>query len=831
MLPNHDHPGLLARRYLCRAAMLLVALIAAPSVASAGERSSDPSVTAAPGTNIAANPGTNTGANSKPSADTDPNADPSSDETLLLDVEVNGQPVGKIGEFVLRRGRLMARVSELGDLGFKVPGGGGSNPERLISLSNVPGLTWTLDLQNQVVHITVSESQRLATQLMTNRRQGPQDHREVESGTGMTLNYDIVDTISGTQNGAIGSMDMRAFSPMGVVSSGWLGYAGGASGLSGTNKLIRLDSSYSFADIDSLRRYSLGDFVTNGLAWTRPIRVMGIQIRSDFSTRPDLITFPLPTLAGSAAVPSSVDVLADGNLVASSQIAAGPFEVPQIPVISGAGTISMTVTNALGQQVTLTQPFYASSALLAKGLQTFAGQAGVVRRNWGVASYDYGKIAALGSYRRGLTPRFTLEGGIESTPGTLMAGAGGVRQIGTLGVLNFSAGGSIGSGGPGMQVSAGAQHIGRKFSIGASAMLANRNFRDVASINGAGILRKQLSGFTSMSFRRFGTAGVAYAGSDQDASPIPLKLAEASAIHSHVVSASYSLQMHHVSIYASEFKSFDRTGTSGLQFGVTIPFGRRSSVDVAASSDGYAQVQIQQSAAQIHDWGYQAYVSAGSSQHQFGVVEYKSPVGLFSGGVDTSGGQTTFRLESQGAVSLVDRGLFPSNTIYDSFAIVDTSPLHNVSVLQENRDVGKTNSAGRLLVPDMRSFELNHITIAAAELPADVTIHDPSRATRPQDRSGVVVKFPVKLSHGALLSLVDESGAPIPLGSSAKLQSTGVAAAVGYDGEAYVEDLSSHNELTVERPDGRRCTVNFDYSPTPGDIPTIGPLRCVEPKP
>jgi len=81
--------------------------------------------------------------------------------------------------------------------------------------------------------------------------------------------------------------------------------------------------------------------------------------------RPDLITFPLPTVSGSAAAPSTVDVLADGNLIVSSQTGAGPFEIPQLPVISGAGTISMTVTNTLGQQVTLTQPFYASSTLLA----------------------------------------------------------------------------------------------------------------------------------------------------------------------------------------------------------------------------------------------------------------------------------------------------------------------------------------------------------------------------------------------------------------------------------------------------------------------------------
>ena len=53
----------------------------------------------------------------------------------------------------------------------------------------------------------------------------------------------------------------------------------------------------------------------------------------------------------------------------------------------------MTVTNAMGQQVNVTQAFYASPSLLAPGLQTFGVQAGLVRRNWGSVSNDYGKMA------------------------------------------------------------------------------------------------------------------------------------------------------------------------------------------------------------------------------------------------------------------------------------------------------------------------------------------------------------------------------------------------------------------------------------------------------
>jgi outer membrane usher protein len=758
--------------------------------------------------------------------------DANSDQRLLLEVQINGHSIGKIGEFTLRQGKLMARPEELRDLGFRVPLSLVPNSAGMIALSDLPGLTWSIDQRNQVLRVTAGDSALLPTLLQAQASEGSGGRRTIESGTGLTLNYDTAGTYASGQLGGTGSLDFRAFSPWGIVSSDWLAYAGASSGGTGSNTAIRLDSAYTFADVNTLRRYSLGDFITGGLSWTRPVHLEGAQIRSDFSMRPDLITFPLPLITGSTAVPSTVNVLADGNLVVSRQIDAGPFEVPQLPVMSGAGVISMTVTNAMGQQVTLTQPFYASSALLAPGLQTFSGQAGLVRRNWGSASFDYGKIAGTANYRRGLTRKFTVEGSVEGTPGAFMAGAGGVVQVGNLGVLNLAVAPSFASGQVGAQYSAGAQRIGRVFSLGGSAIVADRNYRDVASINGDGVPRKQLSGFTSLGLKHFGSAGVAYAGVDQDPSPNPVAVGVVAAQHSQVVSATYSLQFHHMSIFASEFKSFGGTGSSsGLQAGVTIPFGRRRSVNLSGSSDDNGQVQVQQTAPQVGDWGYQAYVSAGDTNHEFGQVQYKSPVGLFTAGVDHGSGQTSFRLESQGAFSLVDNGLFASNEIYDSFAIVDTGVIPHVRVLQENRDVGSTSSSGRLLVPDMRSFDLNHIAIEPTDIPPDATIDVATREMRPQDRSGVVVKFPIKFSHAALLRLIDQAGVPLPLGSAATLRAAGTAFPIGYDGDAYVEDLSSHNQLNVELPDGRRCTVTFDYKPSPGDIPSIGPLLCLEQKP
>jgi outer membrane usher protein len=759
----------------------------------------------------------------------------SANEQLLLEVIVNGSPTGKIGEFVLRHGMLYARPQELRDLGFRVPNSRVSRSGGFISLNDIPGFSWRIDTAKQQLIVTTTDANLIPTVLQPAEAEGQGGRRIIESGTGLTLNYDTVGTFANGQQGGSGSFDLRNFAPWGITSSDWMTYAGSALTASGTKPIVRLDSAYTFADVKTLRRYSMGDFINGGLSWSRPVHMEGLQIRSDFSMRPDLITFPLPSLTGSAAVPSTVDVLVNGNLVSSNSVNAGPFEVPQLPVVNGAGTITMTMTNAQGQQVTVNQPFYAGTTLLAKGLQTFAGQAGLVRREWGILSNDYGKMAATGFYRRGLSQTFTFEAAAEGTPGAYMGGAGGGATLWNRALVNFDVAASGGSSGGGELLSAGIQHAGRVFSLGGSATMASRNFRDVAAMNGSPVERKQMSAFATVSSRRLGSVGVAYAAVSQDTPPVAVQGAiNMTPLQSHIVTANYSQTFHHLSFYATEFKSLDTGGSSGFQAGVTIPLGRRSSMSFGGSSNGTAQVQAQQSPIVIGDTGYQAYVSTGANgagTHEFGVFQYKSPVGMFSAGADSTSGQTTFRVESQGALSLVDRGVFPSNTIYDSFAVVDTAPVQHVHVYEENRDVGTTDKAGRLLVPDMRAFDVNHISIEPRDIPADADLALDKRIVRPQDRSGVVVRFPVHFSHGALLKLVDQAGNPIPLGSTVMLLASGAIVPVGYDGEAYLEDLTPHNKLTVELKDGQHCAASFDYKAVPGDLPTIGPIRCQEAKP
>jgi outer membrane usher protein len=769
------------------------------------------------------------------------------DQTLLLEVVVNDYSTGKIGTFVLRDGVLHAKRADLEDVGLRVPRSITLTNDGLVKLSDLPGITARLDQPGQTLQVTARSERLLPTLLQA--PDGP-SKGEVESSLGATLNYDVVGTaignqailpnLSPSQSAGSGQFDFRLFSPWGVLSSAALGYLGTNPTNSSAYSAVRLDTTYTYSDPDDMVRYRAGDFITGALPWTRAVRLGGGQIQRDFALRPDLITFPLPSVAGTVAVPSTVDVLIDNAQVLSRNVQPGPFQVPQLPVITGAGYVTMSVTNALGRQVTTERPFYASALLLAEGLDSFSVEGGLVRLNWGFISNDYGTGAGSAIYRRGIFDWLTIEGHVEGGPSLGMAGAGIVVNVADLAVMNFAAAVSSSAGQTGSQFTAGIQRIGRRWSVAGSVSFASGGFADIAAINGQPVQQFLASASAGVSLDRFGSIAVAYNAINSLATLVRTSSALGqlsymqAPLNSQLLSGTYTLQvMNNASLYATAFNDFSGTAGSGILVGLTVPLGSRTSASLSASltsQDRSAQLQVTQNTFAIGDVGYSLFggASQASGAHQFAQVEYKSPWALLLAGADRFGEQTTLQAEARGAVSVIGGGVFASNQIFDSFAVVDTGGFKNVRVQQENREYGVTDSGGQLLVPDLRSFDLNHISIDASDLPPDVSVPYDKRTVRPQDRSGVVVRFPIETSRGALVQLTDEAGKPVPLGSIATLKSSSKTVPVGYDGKAYLTGLEARNEVTVERRNGQRCVATFSYQAKAGDIPVIGPVRCRE---
>ena len=799
---------------------LLAALAALPGGVAAGD----------PGVDAPRHPASGPGSVVAPD-----NAASAGEQRLFLDVHINGNNNGAVAEFVKRDDMLYARPGALRDAGLIAPPAG---PDDQIPLGAMPDIRWRLDEASQSLEISAPTERITPTRLRVMQDQG----KEVPylSGYGVAMDYDLVGQSSQAGDYGSGWFEGRAFAPAGVLSSGFLSGFGAAVARRDT---IRLDTTFVHSDPDSMRRYRFGDFVSGGLAWTRPVYMGGVRVSSDFTMRPDIITFPIPSVSGAATAPSTVDVLINGQNAMSRDVHAGPFEVPQLPVVTGAGTITLNVTDALGRQTTQTSSFYASSALLASGLQTWSVEAGELRRNRGVVSNDYSDTAASGSYRRGISDHSTIEAHAEAGPDIEMVGAGIVTNVANVAVASLTAAGSLGSDHQGGLVSAGIERVGRVFSVNAKASFAGGNFSDVGSLDGYPFPWRQIQAGMGLSLGDLGSFGIAYALVDGDAiAPSkdrpwqhsdywPDGYLPGSKQRQRVLTASYSVQIRgNASLYATTYTDFSGGGQSGVMVGIVIPFGSHGASASASvgRSDGDASYQIEssRSATNVGDWGYRAYRSDGLQTHDMGELQYKSPWMLTSIGADRMGDESSLRAQARGSIVATDGSLFASNIIQDSFAVVDTDGVPGVRVRYENRDMGRTDGSGRLPVPELSAFQINHLSIDPTDIPADVSVAAADLRVRPIDRTGVVVKFPVRVSRGALIRLVNERGEPLPIGSELVVNDSAARLAVGYDGESYAEDLLDANVATVYLPDGRQCTARFDYRPVAGDVQTIGPVIC-----
>lgn len=351
---------------------------------------------------------------------------------LQLDVRVNGDPINLIAAFVLLPdGTIASPRSELTELGIVVPGEG--PPEEVVPLQSITGLTYTYDEEAQTIDLEVANTGRLAKQVEVGRQR---EYVEAESDVGLVLNYTA---FAGANysflnseeefNGANLSLDARAFSSLGTLRQ---------TGILGTTTFddltaVRLDTTWAYSFQEKMLTARLGDIISGGLRWTRPIRMGGGQLQRNFRLRPDLITIPLPSLAGSAEVPSTLDVYINGTKSYSTKVDAGPFYVDNLPVFTGQGTARLVLTDTTGRQTESETPFYSSPDMLKKDLYDFSIDVGFARRGFGTDSFDYDSdpIAAA-SLRYGIADMLTGEAHVELGAGLVEGGIGAVLQAGPV---------------------------------------------------------------------------------------------------------------------------------------------------------------------------------------------------------------------------------------------------------------------------------------------------------------------------------------------------------------------------------------------------------------
>lgn len=759
----------------------------------------------------------------------------SSAEPEVLSLVLNGHATGLVGEFARIDGALYATAAQLHALGLVVPADLAAG-SALIPLAALPGVLVTIDEPNQVIEVTAEDAALRPTEVGVVEVLTPLAPLS-QSGYGMILNHDIVGTFSNGE-GIVGALfNMRLFSPYRIVEGAVVANIP-TSGEPAS--LVRLNTTYTHSDSERLRRLRIGDVITGALSWNRAVRLGGIQLSSDFNLRPDLVTYPLPTINSSTAVPATVDLIVNGVRQSSEAVGPGPFAVQVLPVITGAGLVSVAVQDELGRQAFITLPFYASNTLLAPALTSYSVDIGVIRNGFASRDDHYSGLAATGSVRRGMTDWLTLEAHGEATSRLGVVGGGIAARIGTFGIATFAVAGSARRKETGAEqrfgglVAAGFQRVTRRFNLSVDGTYSTVGHRDIAAADDFARPKATLNVSAGYQLGRLGVLGMSFIARDSYRQPkvfgtLDPEFRPVSPTRFRIANASYSVRATPAgTMYINGYKDFSGRGSYGISAGFNLYLGGRNSASVGASFDnkrttGFASVS--RSAVGPNDVGYRLQAYAGSRARQMAEVEYLSPWGRLSAGLEHHPDQVIGRVGVRGALTLFDGKLFGSDHVEDSFAIVRTGDVGGVPILYENRPIGVTDESGRLLVPSLLSYQNNRLALETAGLPADVEVGQTFDVVRPPDRSGIIVDFHVEKVRGALVTLHDAHDRPILLGSSVQVGAQ-AAEPVGYDGQVYLTKLQPTNRLVVTQPDGSTCIANLEYRAVAGDIPLIGPVPC-----
>ena len=734
-------------------------------------------------------------------------------QPVFYAVRVNRQEVGVARLLRLRDGRWLARRSDLEEWRLRVPD---SSPvlfggEEYYPLDTFQGFALRLDEARQELHLDIAPRYFAATVLDSAATRLAQ---AVPPGPGGFVNYDLVFNATREAKGLGGLFEAGVFNRFGVGTSGLL-----LQDVGENSSLVRLDTTWRRDFPAEMKTLLIGDAIGSSGIWGRPVRFGGVRYGTNFETNPGFVTFPLPGLRGEAALPTTTELYVNGMLRQSSSVPPGPFQINNLPVITGQGDVRLVVRDMLGREQVITMPYYTSSQLLRAGLTEESYEVGVVRENFGIRSFDYGRFVAAFQGRKGYSDDATGEARLELLGDQQTAGLGGSVALRGIGLATGAFALSRSTEGNGALLFVGFERqVLRGVSFGARSQWASPDFTQLGLQPGEPAPSRVMSGNIGYSPPGYGSFGVSYVRQDNRNLP-----------RNEIVGASYSLSIGR-SIALILFGSKPLSGEGEQVLGVTLSmgFGERTSASVgytAQANANEALVQLQQNLPTGSGLGYRVVAGLGEQNRQEAGLAWQTDIGTYGIEAARVAGSTAVRASASGGIAVLDGRPFLARGLTDSFGVAHVPGFPGVGIYLNNQRIASTDAQGYAMLPRLLPYQANPVRIETADLPLDTQINATELDAVPYFRSGLLLKFPIQRANGALLILVLDDGAPMPVGSLVNIVGGTEQFIVAERGEVYVTGLAEKNRLRATVRE-QSCEFNVQVGTELGTQPRIGPVTC-----
>lgn len=657
----------------------------------------------------------------------------------------------------------------------------------------------------------------------------------------LILNYSLYNTLTNRKNTFSGALDALYNSHFGNFSSGFL-YNGTDNNIN-HEKWVRLETKWQYVDADKIRIYTLGDFISNSSDWGSSVRLGGLQWSSAYTQRTDIVTSALPQFSGSAALPSTLDLYVNQQKIYSGLVSSGPFDLKQLPFISG-NEVTLVTTDATGKQTITKKPYYFSSQILNKGINEFSIDLGAPRYNYGLYSSDYDNdvIFGSGSIRYGYTNTLTLSSGIESsTDGLVNLGAGLSKNLFGLGVLQLNFAASDYKNESGYSTLLGLEgRITKNLSFNTSYKKIFNDYNDLARVSELRYQTKynrntQLtedltySSLASESLRlglnyNFASGYSAYVGYNQ------LKYAQSAY---RLLSLNLNANINkNWSVFATTYKDFDNHQNYGayvaLRYTPSTRLNAITSFSNDAGSISYRQEINGLSGPRIGDLGWGAYVEHNeTSQNNNGSIyaNYRSRPAYLTASYTESENTHQLALSATGALIVTQGNIFTANEIGDGYALVKNAG-PNSQVLNGGVNLGTTDRKGQFLITNLSPYQVHEIYLDPSYLPLNWSLNATKQNAVVGYKQGTEIDFGAHKVQSGIVKILDKDKKPLSPGYEVRINQGQQSTIVGYDGDIFINNLQMNNLLEIDLLDKGTCKVNFTYHDEKQPIQKLGPYIC-----
>ena len=742
------------------------------------------------------------------------NASPTAEAEEVVELRVNGQQAGTT--VLVRRdtdGALLLRAEDFAGLRLKPPQSATVVVEGVayFRVDASMGADVRFEGATQSVDLTLPADAFVPTVATLSE----DTLLPVTVSPGAFLNYNFSTERVGEREESGALLELGLFGSPGVVTNTML--ARDDVERAGTT---RLETTWTRDMPDRLTTLRVGDAISAPGAWGQSIRFGGVQFGTNFATQPTLVTTPLLAARGEAVVPSMVDVFINGRPVASESVPPGPFSIENLPAITGAGQLQVVVTDALGRQQVLVQPYYSGSTLLRAGLNEYSFELGPIREDYALDSFSYGNLLAAATFRRGMSDTLTAEvHGETQIDGASAFGLDTAWQIGTLGVMSATAAVGSDPDNSGWLAGLGVERSGRRTHLFARTQLASERFVQIGRSTLEQRPKQRTFAGVGIDLLRLGSLQFACGRQSYW---------DADGVQTLGVSYSVSLGDHgFVSVFANHTRS--QSSQTEMYLGWTMPLGHRRTVSSSLSyrpdrpigDTVEATATLQQNLPAGSGAGY--YLNVSSTEDLLGSVTYQGRAGQAGIEYSRRGEVDGWRATALGGLTFTSAGVMPTRWLDQSFAVVQVADYADLTVFVENQPIGRTDRKGRVLLDRLRPYDTNRVSLDPTELPLDASLSDPAARLTPAFRSGAVVRFPITRASAATMRLVQDSGEPVPAG--AEVHAPGGDTTVALGGLVFLTDAAGYNEGHARWP-GHRCRFSFQR-PEDGDpMPDLGEVRC-----